>query len=69
MLFKALYGASLGLMGFMLLFMAPSGSGLVTSASPDKVERAAPSAPTRGTSRSRTRGPRYIWAGGYSRGK
>ncbi|HBP21994.1 MAG TPA: hypothetical protein DEA08_29945 [Planctomycetes bacterium] len=68
MLFKALYGASLGLMGFMLLFMAPNGRGLVTSASPDKVERQAPSAPNRGTT-TRTRGPRYIWAGGYSRGK
>ena len=68
MLFKALYGASLGLMGFMLLFMAPNGHGLVSSASPDKVERQAPSAPNSGTT-TRTRGPRYIWAGGYSRGK
>jgi hypothetical protein len=74
MMLKALYGVSLGLVAFMLLILAPSGSGFVSSASPDKVERKAPTGPStsgsgnRSRSRNRSRGPRYVWASGY-RGK
>lgn len=60
MFFKALYGVSMGVMAFTMLFMAPNGRVLVKSASPDKVQKAAPTGSSKGT-RSRSRGPRYVW--------
>ncbi|MGE0706877.1 MAG: hypothetical protein AB7N76_06695 [Planctomycetota bacterium] len=61
MFLKALYGACIGLVAFTLLFLAPHGSGLVASASPEKVERDPNGGPIRPGGASR--GPRYVWSG------
>ena len=63
-----MYGVSLGIMVFMMAFMAPSGRLLTTSASPDKVKQSTTGAPTakgsRGTRRSRSH---YVFIGGFGK--
>lgn len=61
-----LKGIMAGVMGFSLitlLFLAPNGWFLTSSVNTDKVE------PKGGVTAPGTRGPRYIWVGGYYRGK
>ena len=58
-------GASMGLTFLTLLFFAPRGWALTTSASPDKVERK-PDDGRHGPTRT---GPRYVFLGGYYGGK
>jgi hypothetical protein len=65
MFFKGLMIGSLGVTFVMLAFMAPSGAMLTTSASPERVERKAGGKP----GKHRTRGPRYVFIGGYYGGK
>ena len=66
MFMKALYGACLGIIAFTLFFIGPSGWS-VTKASPQKVKRDGQKYV--GRSGSRHRGPRYVFIGGYYRGK
>tara|TARA_R110002072_G_scaffold136468_5_gene278910 strand:+ start:1862 stop:2062 length:201 start_codon:yes stop_codon:yes gene_type:complete len=64
---KVLYGASLGIMVFMMAFMAPSGRVFTTSASPDRVKQdtAGPSAHgSRGTRRTRNH---YVFIGSFGK--
>ena len=70
MVMKALYGVSLGLVAFTLFFLGPSGFG-ITQAAPQKVKVEAAKEPGRSgtTTRHRRRGPRYVFVGGYYRGK
>ena len=65
LIFKGLMAASLGVTFVMLTFMAPRGAMLTTAASPDKVERQAGATP----GKHGTRGPRYVFIGGYYGGK
>lgn len=62
---KGLMGVSIGATFFGLAFVAPSGALLTSSASPEKVERQAGGKPTK----HGTRGPRYVFIGGYYGGK
>jgi hypothetical protein len=66
-LLKWLYGGCLGLVFVTLGFFAPNAWGLVSKPSPEAVQ---PS-PTHTTSRHgtshRSRGPRYVFVGGYGR--
>ena len=64
MIFKALMAASIGVTFVSLSFFAPSGAGMTTSASPEKVQAQPGQGPER-----RTRGPRYVFIGGYRGGK
>lgn len=67
MFFKGLMVASLATTFGMMAIMAPSGAMLTTTASPERVERKPGVAPT---GPHRTRGPRYVFIGGYyGRGK
>lgn len=62
---KILYGASLGLVAFVLGFMAPSGALLTTSASPERVQRQTSGpAGARSTRRSRST---YVFVGGFGK--
>ncbi len=63
MIMKALMGASIGLTFITLLFFAPRGWALTSSASQDKVER------KQDDGKHGTRGPRYVFLGGYYGGK
>jgi hypothetical protein len=64
---KVLYGVSLGVMVFMMAFLAPSGRVFTTSASPDRVKQdtSGPSAHgSRGTRRTRSR---YVFIGSFGK--
>ncbi len=61
-----LKGLMAGVMGFSfltLVFLAPSGALLTSSVNTDKVE------PKGGATAPGSRGPRYVWVGGYYGGK
>lgn len=62
---KALYGACLGLVAFTLFFLGPGGFG-VSKAAPAKVKRDGDKVVG---NRTGYRGPRYVFIGGYYRGK
>ena len=66
MLERILYGSSIALIFVTLGFAAPSAVG-VSKSSPEKVQKT--SGTVRSSGSSRTRGPRYVYVGGYTRGK
>ena len=66
---KILYGMSLGLMGFVMTFIAPSGKLMTTPAEPDRVQRDTQGASTHGSSRARSSRGTFIFVSGGGYGK
>lgn len=66
---KILYGASLGLVAFMLVFLAPTGGLMTTSAAPDRVKRDTSGPGVHGSSSSRSSRSSYIFISGGGYGK
>lgn len=66
---KILYGMSLGLVAFVMTFMAPSGKLMTTAAAPDRVQRDTQGASAHGSSRSRSSRGTYIFVSGGGYGK
>ena len=64
MLMKGLMGAALGVTFVTMLFFAPRGWALTSSASNERVERKPGASSAHGA-----RGPRYVFIGGYFGGK